>query len=134
MAKPVLEKADWWKIFDTDLALYKFYMELLLKGAAVALALTGGVVSYCLAQKAAGLIRWSLLLPTLVNFGFALICLVGSWPAKMLATDHDDTCRMLGMENPYDLKPLCWLLWTSSVSYAAIGAGLLVLLRHLRGD
>jgi len=121
-------EGDRWKEIDIDLSLYKFYLELLLKGATVVLAVTGGVASYCLAHPEAPLLKFALVLPVLVNLGFGTICAIGHKPAKMLARDHEAMCRRHEITNPYDLSTLQHLLLLFAVTYMVIAIGLGALL------
>lgn len=121
-------EADPWKEIDIDLSLYKFYLELLLKGATVVLALTGGVASYYLAHPEAPLLKFALILPLLINLGFAAICAFGYKPARTLARDHEEMCRQHEIKNPYDLSTLQCLLLLFVVTYLGIAIGLGVLL------
>ncbi|HVV49690.1 MAG TPA: hypothetical protein VHO06_08530 [Polyangia bacterium] len=125
---------DKWKAIEVDLSLYKFYLELLLKGATVALALTGGIVSYCLANvDGSKPIKFSLILPLVVNAGFAAICWKGRSPARKLWVDHKKTCKDngFGEGEEYDFSPLVFLVELFAAVYAVIAAGLAGLLLYL---
>jgi hypothetical protein len=115
---------DGWKDIETDLSLYKFYLELLLKAATVALALTGGVASYCLAHLELRPVKYALLLPFLVNVGFSVICAFGYRPAVQMEADHQNTCKHRGIASPYDFSPLTNLLILLAIVYAVIAGGI----------
>jgi hypothetical protein len=117
-----------WKEIELDVSIYKFYLELLLKGTTLVLILTGGIVSYVLAHSRERLVRFALVLPMLVNAGFAAICGLGYRPAVLLAQDHKNTSERQGIAVPYEFSPLVHLLVLSAIVYGAIAIGLGVLI------
>jgi hypothetical protein len=71
---------------NTSLDLFKFYMELILKGAGFSLGITGALVSYVLgAEKNGSPSQLALLVPLLMNGGFSAICFMSVGPARALA-------------------------------------------------
>jgi len=116
-----------WRGIDTDIELYKFYLELLLKAGGFITTVTGAIVSYYLANAERYLIRLALTLPFVLSFGFLVVCILSIRPARILNEDHARACQRIGADNPYDLSPLTKLLILFSVVFAIICVGLAIL-------
>lgn len=102
-----------------DLLLYKFYLELVFKVAVFVFGITGALVSFFLANAAdAVYLRYSLLLPIVMNAGFSALCALGA-PSAM---------RLRDLHRPYELAALPVLLWLFAAIYGIVTIGLLVLL------
>lgn len=66
-----MSREDLWKEFDKEVEMYKFYLEIVLKTSIFVFGITGAITSYCLANVTQSLIKFSLLLPLVMNAGFA---------------------------------------------------------------
>ncbi len=62
-----MSSTDTWKEIETDLTLYRFYLEIILKTAAFVMALTGAILSYYLGQQSGAPLRQALWLPILLG-------------------------------------------------------------------
>lgn len=117
-----------WEL-EQDLGLYKFYLELVLKAALFLFAITGGICSYYLANRdAEPLLVYSLLLPVIVNVGFALLCGLSASDAQVMRDRHYQLCEREGVHLAWEMRPLPMLLKLFSVVYAVIAVALLALL------
>ena len=78
-----------WNAFEKELELYKFYLEVALKLSIFVFGITGAIISHYLVNAAAGpWTRWALILPLIMNCGFAFVCWRGIKPARRLAERH----------------------------------------------
>lgn len=122
------EKELLWKEIETDLDLYKFYIELLIKASTFFFAITGGLVAYYLSHFQQPLLRYSLILPVVMNMGFVLVCLASLGKVRLMIKDFKQSCTGAGFTQPYEMSPLLNLLWIFSISYILIICGILYLI------
>lgn len=102
-----------------DFSFYRFHLELVMKVAAFTFGVTGAMVSYYLKNAGApGLLKYSLLLPLLMNAGFATACVLSTPSAA----------RLRKVNKVYELVALPVLLWLFAALFALVTAGLVVLL------
>ena len=121
------DKESAWRELDKDVDLYKFYLDLLLKGAAFVLGITGALTSYYFSHEKEALTVYSLLLPVVVNGGFCLICIFSIQFALTLRRAHYEVCARAGVEAPYEMSALPGLLILCSAVFAIVAVGLAVL-------
>ena len=102
-----------------DLSLYKFYLELLIKAGAFIFGITGAMVSYFLANTTdQDYLKYSLILPLVMNLGFSTLCAFTA-----------PSARRLNDEQPaYELVALPLLLWLFAVAYGIVTLGIAALL------
>jgi hypothetical protein len=123
-----LEREDLWKEFDKDIDLYKFYLELVLKAGIFIFGITGALTSYCFSNSSKPLIKLSLILPLIMNAGFAYLCLKGASFADVLDKDHERLSDELGTRLSFALSPLHEVLRLFTILYALVSIGLAVVL------
>lgn len=125
-----------WRTFEADLSLYKFYLELAVKIAALFFALAGGILAYSLANyREDRLVVVALLLPSLLAALLALLSIRGARGAEILRSDHETTWSQLGFaEAPYDLSFLRDILRGLTWIYAVVALIILGLFLWLMTD
>lgn len=116
-----------WKELQTDIDLYKFYFDLLIKSSTFFFAITGGISAYFLKNNGSTL-RYSLLLPILMNLGFVIVSFWSSGKVKLMIRDFEATCDKIGFDEPYDMHPLLYLIWILFTVHFLIFSCLIVLM------
>lgn len=76
-----------WKQYELHVNLYRGYLELALKMNIFYYAITGGILSYYLANREEELVKWSLLLPILMGLIFGFFLLRGAILSKDTTTE-----------------------------------------------
>jgi hypothetical protein len=124
-----------WKFFDSNVELYKFYLDLIFKAGTLTFAITGAIVSYYLANETKELIHLSLVLPIVFNGGFFAIGLVSIPLSEQFTAEYNriekelisdaklDTITM----DPIDVSPLTNILRLFSAIYGLTAGALIVL-------
>jgi hypothetical protein len=93
-----------WKI-DKDIELYKFYLDVSVKGAVFLMAVSGAIASYVLSKPGGMIISIALSFPAIVNAGFAVLFFYSRIEAKRIELVHIETSRELGVPE-VNMKPL----------------------------
>lgn len=116
-----------WKELTTDIDLYKFYVDLLIKSGTFFFAINGGIATYFFTHTAnSNLVKYSLILPFIVNAAVLVICAWNIGPAREMKRDFEKTCKEADFNAPYSMNLLVQLLWMFIVCYALIEIGLLI--------
>ena len=123
-----MEREDLWKEFDKDIDLYKFYLELVLKASIFIFAITGALTSYCFSNSGKPLIKLSLIIPLIMNVGFAYLCFKGASFADVLDKSHKRLSDELQIKLSFTLSPLHEVLRLFTILYALVFIGLAVVL------
>lgn len=120
------------KRYEQEIDLYKFYLDMAVKGSLWAFGLTGVLVAYFFTNRQANrLLVWSLLLPVILNVGFFVLFYASIDASRNLKTDHASTCSTLKIKT-FDMRPLPALCIILSCMYGAVTIGLLVIaIAHL---
>ena len=122
-----------WKI-DKDIELYKFYLDVSVKGSIFLMAVSGAIASYVLSKPGGTIISISLAFPAIVNAGFTILFFYSAIEAKRMEQIHAETSQKLGVPE-VNIKPLRSVCKIFCLMYAFATVGLLVLMVvHLRGD
>ena len=110
-----------------DIDLYKFYVDLLIKSGSFFFAVNGGIATYFFTHAAnSNFVKYSLILPLIVNVALILICLVNIGPARAMKRDFEKSCKKADFNAPYSMSLLVQLLWMFMICYAFIESGLLI--------
>ena len=121
-----------WRKIEKDIDLYKFYLELILKSGIFVLGITGGLVSFYFANQGKDLIIYSLLMPTLMNLGFFVICFKSIRFANVMRKEHFKFCKKVGIEKGYNFRPLAEFLQLFSCIYGVTWVALLIYLLYVK--
>lgn len=116
-----------WKQYELHVSLYKFYLDLTLKVNAAFYAISGAVASYVLTHQAVASAKTALVIPAVLGFGLAFVAIYG---AVMQRYTRDELLAIrdtLKLETIPEIKVLAFLLWVSTLGFAAVSVGLLVL-------
>jgi hypothetical protein len=125
--------SELWKVYEADLDLYKFYLDLAVKAAGFFFTLTGGMLAYSLAHyRESKIILLALLFPTLMGGVLAALYYKGARGADVFRKDHETTSAKLGVKQPFDLTflrdALRVLTWMHAVMAVVVFAAFLWLM------
>jgi hypothetical protein len=127
MADSPTEEEVQWRQYALYTDLYKTYITAVIQLSAFVFAVSGGMVSYYLANSKVAPLHWSLLLPGLFNAGVTVLYVRGF---PLLKKQHDETVRILRKFN-FDVVPsyilVKFMLGLFGVLHALAGAMLLYL-------
>jgi len=115
-----------WKI-DKDIELYKFYLDVSVKGAVFLMAVSGAIASYVLSKPGGAIISIALSFPAIVNGGFAVLFFYSRIEAKRIELVHIETSRELGVPE-VNMKPLRSICKIFCLMCAVASVGLLFLM------
>src|SRR5215831_16155347 len=95
------------KRYQTEIDLYKFYLDIAIKGSLFAFGLTGALLSYYFTNyKENRMLVWALLLPILLNAGFCYVFYHSIDASKRMTIDHEETCKQLHHLQAFNTNPL----------------------------
>lgn len=114
--------------YDRLIEMYKFYVGTVLNANAFYYAITGGVVTYFLANSEMRLIEYSLLLPLLLTFILAALSWRGAAMCAVLRQAIFDVADKLNLDVVPETDALIIFLRMSTVILGGIAVALLVLL------
>ncbi len=116
-----------WRIFDRNVDLYKFYIDLILKSAIFVFGVTGALISYTVGNildKSGILVSVSLFIPLILNAGLCLILYKGTEPAEYLKNQHENLSERLNLEIIYEFETLTYFIKFFKILYGLITMGL----------
>jgi hypothetical protein len=121
-----------WRDYSLNADLYKFYLELAVKVTVAYYAITGAIVSYCVAKRPpADYTRWALLLPLVMSLCLAIIYASSLKSALVLRDDMKSLWEKLPLKTYHDFSPLFFTLIALAVLQVGCAFGLLYLLFRL---
>lgn len=115
-----------WKI-DKDIELYKFYLDVSVKGAVFLMAVSGAIASYVLSKPGGTIISFALSFPAIVNGMFAVLFFYSRIEAKRIEVVHIETSRELGVPE-VNMKPLRSICMIFCLMCLVASVGLLFLM------
>lgn len=115
------------KQYQTLVDTYKTYLDLILKFVLFSYAVTGGIVSYCLAQAQQNrTIKFGLLFPIVMNASFAGLCFLGASRVKPLTDEVERVTNELKLSATPDIQFLAWVLSLLGCLFVLISVGLII--------
>jgi hypothetical protein len=115
-----------WKQYELQVELYKKYLELVLKFNIFYYAATGALISYYFSKSEIPLMKYSLLLPVLMSFGFAALFFYGSWAQSVTREEIFNLRDALGLETAPETRVLQVLLCISAFLMLVVGIVILI--------
>jgi len=128
MAGDPSEREILWRDYALSADFYKFYVEIAVKLNVYYYAITGGIASFCFAQRQVAYAKWAFLLPCLMSVCLAILF---AWSAPFAATLRDDNYTLaakLGIDAPHEFGPLVFMLWIFTALQSVSAIGIVVLL------
>lgn len=113
-----------WKQYQLNVDLYRGYLDVALKMNGYYYAVTGAIVSYCLAHQDDSFMRWSLLLPLVMSVALAVFFALGGRAALVQRNETFSLGKKLGFEVVPEIGFLTFLLWISAVMTILVSLGL----------
>lgn len=113
--------------YETIVDLYKHHLDLLLKVNIFIYAITGAILSYYLSQPHAGLIRYALIFPAIVNITYSGFFFLASTRITAFDNDIKAIVKALGVFSYPDMMFLKLALLISSGLYFLISIGLFLI-------
>jgi hypothetical protein len=110
-----------WKQYELQVELYKKYLELVLKFNIFYYAATGALISYYFSKSDIALMKYALLLPVLMSFGFAALFSYGAWAQAVSREEIFNLRDALGLESAPETRVLQVLLCISAALMAVVG-------------
>jgi len=133
MSEDIKDTTLRWKI-EKDIELYKFYLDVSVKGAVFLMAVSGAIASYILSKPGGTIISIALAFPAMVNACFAVLFFYSITEAKRMEQVHIEASKELGVPE-VNMKPLKSVCKIFCLMCAVATVGLLCLMGfHLRGD
>jgi hypothetical protein len=120
------DKEILWKQYELQIDLYKKYMELILQFNVFYYAATGALISYYFSKSDIDVMKYALLLPVLMSFGFAGLFFYG---ARAQSVSRDEIFNLrdaLGLESAPETRVLQVLLCISASLMIVVGTVILV--------
>ena len=115
-----------WKQYELQVELYKKYLELILKFNIFYYAATGALISYYFSKSDIALMKFALLLPVLMSFGFAALFFYGASAQGISREEIFNLRDALGLESAPETRVLQVLLCISASLMVVVGIVILV--------
>jgi hypothetical protein len=114
-----------WKQYELHAGLYRHYLELTLKFNVFFYAVAGAIASFSLSRPSpAGPTRYALLLPALLGFGLAVVCIYGAVLNENARAEIIRIVAALGHTMWPEVRVLGVLLVLSAVLFLVTAAAL----------
>lgn len=110
-----------WKQYEMQVELYKKYLELILQFNVFYYAATGALISYYFSKSDVALMKYALLLPVLMSFGFATLFYYGAWAQSVTREEIFNLRDALGLETAPETRVLQVLLCISASLMVVVG-------------
>ena len=115
--------------YDKELDLYKFYLDIGVKGSLFAFGLTGALLSFFFLHRTdTPILVWSLVLPIVLNAGLFVLFRASIAASAAMIEDHKATSAKLDSVQPFNLNPLWAICRLFSYMYLVVVIGLIILL------
>jgi len=117
-----------WHEIDQAIDLYKFYLDLIIKSANFIFAITGAMVAWYFIHNDNVLIKFSLILPLIINTGFFIACCLARKPVIIMKREFEKNYATVNSNTYFDMSPLLYVLKIFLFTYAIITIGLIVVI------
>lgn len=107
-----------WKQYEKHIDLFKFYWEIVVKINTFHFAISGAIFSFYFANRSVSEVQYSLVLPALLSFCWAILFGYGGCANKVTRTDMFKICNLLGLEVTPEFVTLSYVLWVFAVVHA----------------
>lgn len=100
--------ASQWQQYEHLVDLYRYYLDLAVKGTAAYWVVVGGVLTLVLANSQESEVLWALSIPILMSIGLLTALLVGRSKAQELARSIESLADNLDLEQRTHAELLVW--------------------------
>lgn len=115
------------KNYDVHTDLLKFYLDLVVKANTFHYAVTGAIVSYCLAHSSEPLVRLALWLPVLMSIGNCWLFAFGAKQSVWVTQELRNIGQALGYKVIPDARVLTAALAVAAILCGLVAVGVAVL-------
>src|SRR3990172_8946355 len=113
--------------YETIIGLYKHHIDSIIKINIFIYAVTGAILSFYFSQPCTGIIKYSLIFPSLMNLGYSLFFFVSSNYIQPWDTDIKAITSRLGLISYPDVMTLKRMLRLSAILFVLISLGIALL-------
>jgi hypothetical protein len=114
-----------WKQYESEIDLYKHYLELTLKFNAFYYAVTGAIVSFYFTKSDIPLVKYALLFPVLMSLAFGMLFSLAVFLNKVTREDIFKLRDMLNLKVAPEVNVLGALLALSAIMMLTVAGSLL---------
>lgn len=119
-----------WKQYSLHTDLYKHYLDLTIKFNQFYYAVLGGILVFYFSRKQTPLLRFSLLFPVVVSFGFGLFLAYAAFLNRNSRREVSELSERLNLSVTPELHVLTALLYLTSFFLFLVTAGLIYIFVH----
>lgn len=101
-----------WRQYHSYLELYKYYLDLSLKGNVFFYLITGSILTFYFTHRKEEFIKYSLILPVVMSFALGFAFILGAYLTKGLGHDFVDLSSRLGFRTCPSVRILVVLLYS----------------------
>ena len=125
------ELEKFWKQYEQHIALYKFYLEIVVKINAFHFAISGAIFTFYFSNKTESHIHWSLTLPILLSICLCCLFTFGAFSSLVTRKDVFDLRDKLGLQVAPELLMLTVFLGIFAIAnLLTAGGAVYVLFSH----
>ncbi len=129
--KPVPPRNFLWKQYELHVGLYKTYLEFVLKFNVFYYAATGAIISYYFAHSDILWMKYSLLFPVLMSFGFATFFIYGACKIGVVRDELETIGSKLGFDTVPEYLVLTIFLILSATLMVVVALSLLFIMSRV---
>lgn len=122
-----IDKDLLWRQYNLHVDLYKHYLDLVIKFNQFYYAVLGGILVFYFSREQTSLLRYSLIFPIVISFGYCLFLLYAAFLNKYSRKEVSNLSDRLHLSVPPELHVLTTLLCLTSFFLFIVAAGLLCL-------
>ena len=122
-----------WREYNLHIELYKYYMDIALKTNSFFYLITGGIVSFCVANTDRPLVRLALILPVIMSvalaFGFFYSALLSTRGRRQIfaIANKIGLRELVGLSTAIEVKILTFSLWAFGAVFILVALVLVCL-------
>ncbi|HEX8129769.1 MAG TPA: hypothetical protein VF527_11765 [Pyrinomonadaceae bacterium] len=127
MENEQVERELLWRQYHCYLELYKYYLELSLKGNVFFYLITGSILTFYFTHHDEALVKYSLILPIIMSLALGLAFILGAILTKGLGKDFVDLSSQLGFNSCPSVKILIVLLYSFGSIFIIVAMAMILL-------
>jgi hypothetical protein len=117
-----------WRQYNLHVDLYKFYLDIALKMNVFFYLITGGILSFYLANSNERLLKYSFLLPIILSIAFGVVFIYGSILMSVIREDIFRIRDRLNLEAAPDVRVLSVILRVFAGVFFIVAASMIMLI------
>lgn len=128
MEHEAIDRELLWRQYHSYLELYKYYLELSLKGNVFFYLITGSILTFYFTNSNKPLVKYSLILPVVMSLALGAAFLLGAHSTRELGMDFIDLSSRLGFRTCPRVKILIFLLYSFGSIFIIVALAMLMLI------